>query len=41
MSTIKNLSLRNQVLARKVLQALMVIEAEDEAALVPMGAAIA
>ncbi|MGA4338478.1 glycine hydroxymethyltransferase [Ralstonia nicotianae] len=40
-STIKNLSLRNQVLARKVLQALMVIDAEDEAALVPMGAAIA
>jgi len=29
-STIKNLSLRNQVLARKVLQALMVIDAEDE-----------
>lgn len=40
-STIKNLSLRNQVLARKVLQALMVIDAEDEAPLVPMGAAIA
>ncbi|MGD7099708.1 glycine hydroxymethyltransferase [Ralstonia pseudosolanacearum] len=31
-STIKNLSLRNQVLARKVLQALMVIDAEDDVA---------
>ncbi|WP_231671399.1 glycine hydroxymethyltransferase [Ralstonia pseudosolanacearum] len=29
-STIKNLSLRNQVLARKVLQALMVIDAEED-----------
>ncbi|MEF9388591.1 glycine hydroxymethyltransferase [Ralstonia solanacearum species complex bacterium KE056] len=31
-STIKNLSLRNQVLARKVLQALMVIDAEEDCA---------
>ncbi|MGA4240033.1 hypothetical protein ACI2TX_25025 [Ralstonia nicotianae] len=42
-STIKNLSLRNQMLARKVLQALMVIDAEDDfaaAALVPREAVI-
>ncbi|MFV8661023.1 glycine hydroxymethyltransferase [Ralstonia pseudosolanacearum] len=32
-STIKNLSLRNQALARKVLQALMVIDAEEDLAL--------